>query len=184
MTRRSLRIVVKKLMNIFSNTKGDTIIEVLLASVILSIVLAGAYSLSSRATRLNQASYERTRAANLVQEQAELLRSLNKNDLVGWNDVTSRGKQSYYDCRAPGDSVVIPDTSVYKGFFYLEGDVAASSITVNDGYKDTDNIYHTWVARSNDGSEGYQDFYVYTCWEGLGTIGNQVSGAVIRLEQP
>jgi prepilin-type N-terminal cleavage/methylation domain-containing protein len=168
-------------MNIYNHTRGDTIIEVLLASVILSIVLAGAYSLSSRATRINQAAYERTRASNLVQEQAELLRAAKSStDISYWTEVisnTNHQPEPYYDCRAE-TSDVFPDIAVYDGIFYLE-----DSLTATSGYKVSDNLYNTWVAKSliSDGSDGYVDFYIYTCWEGLGTIGDQVTGAVLRL---
>ena len=52
---------------------------------------------------------------------------------------------------------------------------------IND-YKQTDGLYNTWVSLNNDGSSGFYVFYIHTCWEGIGTIGNQVTGAVVRLE--
>ena len=170
------------------NNRGDTIIEVLLASVILSIVLAGAYSLSSRATRLNQSSYERTKASNLVQEQAELLRSVSVNDPAMWTTITALPTEPYYDCK-PETADVSPDTSSgnHGNIFYLEGSSGSISLhvvtdinAVND--KVTEDLYHTWAARSATSTANFSDFYIYTCWEGIGDIGNQATGAVLRLE--
>ena len=173
-------------MSIYINKRGDTIIEVLLASVILSVVLAGAYSLSSRATRLNQSAYERTRASNLVQEQAELLREVQRNDPVLWDSVTAQGVEVYYDCRPEGASV-LPDTTAGYDAFQLDVD-GVGNVVLHDTdelpptpVRVTDDIYYTWVTITAD-TAAYYDFTVYTCWEGLGTIGNQVAGAVIRLE--
>lgn len=166
------------------NSAGDTLVEVLLATVILSIVLAGAYSLSTRATRLNQSAYERTRATNLVQEQAELLRAVrNSADESTWLLVKNYDTTSYYDCR---DEVlpIPPDVtnSAYDSFFYLNG--TGTDVNTNPGtFKTTDGLYYTWVGRKDTGSNpDYIDFEIYTCWEGIGGIGNQVTGTVIRLE--
>jgi type II secretory pathway pseudopilin PulG len=170
-----------------NKNKGDTIVEVLLASVLLSIVLAGAYSLSSRATRLNQSAYERSRATNLVQEQAELLKSIKNTGSSEWNNVTLliQPEEFFYNCRNTGLVTAKPAISgpTYAGFFYLDDD-DEGNIVVNDGaVKTTDDIYHTWVARSDQYiGNGHYDFSIYTCWEGLGSSGNQLSGAVVRLE--
>lgn len=69
--------------------KGDTIIEVVIASAIIAATLTGALKISGRASRLGQAAKERTQAVGLIQGQAEALRNLRDNKVkvggAGWN---------------------------------------------------------------------------------------------------
>jgi len=164
--------------------RGDTMVEVLLASVILSIVLAGAYGLSSRATRLNQSSYERTKASNLIQEQIEYLRAAQNEDGNAWRDITNPalGVEAYWECRDTSTEVY-PENQDYEFFLSGDGDdvILENTNPQGENYK-TDGLFYTWIAKQNDGSSGYIDFYIYTCWEGLGGIGDQATGTVMRLE--
>lgn len=57
-----------------SNQKGDTIVEVLICIAILSLILAAAYSLTTRSQAANLQAQERGIASNLVDRQLELLR--------------------------------------------------------------------------------------------------------------
>jgi len=55
--------------------RGDTIVEVLIAVAIVSLVLASAYTISNQSTRRIQDTQEHSRALQLVQQQIEFLRS-------------------------------------------------------------------------------------------------------------
>jgi prepilin-type N-terminal cleavage/methylation domain-containing protein len=55
--------------------RGDTIVEVLISMAIISLVLAGAYTTSTRNSALIQGSQEREQAQRLVEGQIENLRS-------------------------------------------------------------------------------------------------------------
>lgn len=163
------------------NNRGDTIVEVMLSAVILSIVLAGSYALSSRATRLNQSSYERTRATQLVQEQAELIRTVYTENSADWQTISSvLGSESFYNCRdkqtAIPPQVGVPETN---GIFYLESS-ATGPILHTGTYMTSSGPYYSWAARSTNNSN-YDDFIIYTCWDGLSKIGHEAAGAVIRL---
>jgi prepilin-type N-terminal cleavage/methylation domain-containing protein len=54
--------------------RGDTIVEVLIAMAIISLVLTAAYVTSNRNTILIQSSQEREQAQRLVEGQIEMLR--------------------------------------------------------------------------------------------------------------
>jgi Tfp pilus assembly protein PilV len=55
--------------------RGDTIVEVLIATGIISLVLAGAYVTSNKNTVLMQTSQEREQAQRLIEAQIETLRA-------------------------------------------------------------------------------------------------------------
>ena len=55
--------------------RGDTLVEVLIAMAIISLVLVGAFVTSNRNTATLQATQEREQAQRVVEAQVELLRS-------------------------------------------------------------------------------------------------------------
>lgn len=57
------------------NTRGDTIVEVLISVTIISFVLGAAYLLTSQSLQAGLAARERTEALNYVQGQIERLKS-------------------------------------------------------------------------------------------------------------
>jgi type II secretory pathway pseudopilin PulG len=53
---------------------GDTIVEVLISMAIVSVILAGAYAITTQDLKATQDASERSQAQQLVQQQIELLR--------------------------------------------------------------------------------------------------------------
>lgn len=70
-------------LQVWSGQRGDTLVEVILAIAILSMVLVSSFNIASAAFRLGQSAKERSQAANLIQEQAEALR--NYRDSHKWS---------------------------------------------------------------------------------------------------
>ena len=163
------------------NHKGDTLVEVLLATVILSIVLAGAYTLSNRATRINQQAYERTQVSNLMQEQAEYLRAIRDTDAPAWDDVLNElttPPASAATCKTtPIDDI---GTLAAAGSTFHLAD-SGGNIQMIDAPK-VYGFFYIWVEGVSTGTT-YADFVINACWEGLSTVENQQSGMVIRLER-
>jgi|GEM_PF-887133 len=62
------------------NSRGDTLVEVMIAVAILSMVLAASYTLSSHAARLGQSAKERTQAVAYAQQQAEIIQAYANRD--------------------------------------------------------------------------------------------------------
>jgi prepilin-type N-terminal cleavage/methylation domain-containing protein len=71
-------------LRVISKQSGDTLIEVIIAITIIGTILTSAITLSTRAIRLGIAARERSQAAQLLQQQAEGLRSL--RDTMAWTD--------------------------------------------------------------------------------------------------
>jgi prepilin-type N-terminal cleavage/methylation domain-containing protein len=59
--------------------RGDTIVEVMIAMAVASVVLAGAYALTNRNLSITQSTNERSQALQLVQKQIELMRAASAN---------------------------------------------------------------------------------------------------------
>jgi Tfp pilus assembly protein PilV len=64
-------------MKLFSvrNERGDTIVEVLIAVAVVSLVLTSAYAVTNRNARAIQGSQEQAYAQKLLQQQVEYLRA-------------------------------------------------------------------------------------------------------------
>ncbi len=65
------------------NRRGDTIVEVLIAIAIVSLVLTAAYVISNKNTVAIQANQERIQAQHLVEAQIEGLRAQGKLNTSG-----------------------------------------------------------------------------------------------------
>lgn len=63
-------------MSILHNSKGDTIVEVLIALTILGSILVGAFSTATRAQNASQASQERGEAIKIAESQIERMKGL------------------------------------------------------------------------------------------------------------
>ena len=63
--------------------RGETLVEVVMALGILSLVLVSSYALATSAFRLGRGAGERTQAVNYLQEQAEALRAY--RDTTDWD---------------------------------------------------------------------------------------------------
>lgn len=57
------------------NHKGDTIVEVMIAIIVLGAALGGAFAISNASQKRAQANYERYQGQLYVNQQAELLKS-------------------------------------------------------------------------------------------------------------
>lgn len=167
------------------SNRGDTLVEVLLATVVLSIVLAGAYNLSARATRLNQQAFERTQVSNLLQGQSELLRaardSQNTNPTL-WGQILSRSNAPGLpvDCK----SIDLTNLVTLKpSAFYMQID-SSSNINLIDDPTLVGDFYWIWVeGQEAGGTDGYVDFSINACWERQGGGEQQQSGIFVRLEK-
>ncbi len=59
-----------------NNQAGSTIIEVLTALMIISVVITGAYATASRSSSITRQSQERTQATKVAEQQIESIKSI------------------------------------------------------------------------------------------------------------
>ncbi len=120
------------------NTRGDTIVEVLLAMVIVSAVLGGAYASSNRSLNAARQSQERGEALKLVEGQLELLKAQGKRD----NAVVYTGPSPF--CIEPGSNSVLAtsDPACQNSALGVPYDLTITRGTALDSNKFT--VLATW----------------------------------------
>lgn len=169
-------------MSLFKGSRGDTMVEVLLSAMILSSILAAAYSLTTRATLLNRVAFERTDVSAMIQQQAELLRSLRDNSDTNptWNNqiVNNYTSTSAITLNCKNNPDFFNDPNAYVGNAYHIDDSAnlVGGILI-------DNLYHIWIESTSPSGASYIDFYINACWENIDESENLSTGLVLRLQK-
>lgn len=150
--------------------RGDTIVEVLMAIIVLSTILAGAYGVASRSTKENIQTQEHAQALQVAQAQLEVLKtspqpSLNDSFCFGDNSAVVQGFQAgWIDDYATDNFNNYPAGCTQA----LQGgscDASASGL-----------CYFVAIRRTND------DYNVTVRWDGINGGHDQVS-LVYRLPQ-
>lgn len=161
-------------------TRGETIVEVLLATVILSVILAAAYTLSNRATRIGQSSIERTEAVNMVESMTEVLRGVSSVRGDAWNeiinDMQNTNAPSYADPNVCGPTA--GNTSFYLDIENVSNLEDESLVEVGE-YED--GLFQVWIEAYSPSSQSYIDFHVRACWEGISGASIERVVAVLRV---
>ena len=161
--------------------KGDTIVEVLLATVVISVVIAGAYALTNRATRINQTALERTNVSNAMREQIELVRGARTAgaDTDVWQAISARAINSppdYSTCASPSSAFFIDPT--------LNDYYNSSFVQSYGGAINYNGLFRVWIeAFQPSSNSGYIDFHVRSCWEGIGGEHEQNASLVMRIAE-
>lgn len=148
--------------------RGDTIVEVLMAIIILSTILAGAYGVASRSTKENIQTQEHAQAMQVAQAQLEVLKSnpqpaINDRFCFGANNTVVQGfSGSWIDDLQTDNFANYPAGCVQS----LQGG------TCNNG----DICYNVALRRDAD------DYQVTVRWNGINGGHDQV-GLAYRLPQ-
>jgi len=162
---------------------GDTIIEVLLAIVIISVVIAGAYQATNSGLRIGQNAIERTQASQLTSAQAEALRTLrdlkdsNSQAATTWNSIVAKvtsTSPSANVCNSGGGTPTAGSSP-----FWLN--TSGASVVVTSGTTNSKYLKYWVEAYRPSVNSGYIDFYINGCWQALGEPKLQDTGIVVRL---
>jgi len=174
--------------------RGDTLVEVLMSLVVLSMVIVGAVTLMNRGLQSAQIALEHSQARQEVNSQIELLRYLRDQysvnsagaDGVTWRNVitSSNTAATNYD----GCTVTAAKTGTA---FYLE---RVSGVVQRTNFNPalTPTTYATagrglWVetTQSTGVTPAYVDIVVRACWTGAGSSGGQQQTVTaVRLYDP
>lgn len=154
---------------------GDTIIEVMIALVLLGLAFGISYATANRALQMSQNSQEHTQALQIIASQAELARSGANNPSLH----TSNSSQLF--CISPsGDttsdikvSPIFLQAEVTKDLSGQPSNVpAACQVTLNGQAHYT--VYDSYDAAKPSPTSPSQDIFTFTItWPGVGQLGNQ-----------
>ena len=184
---------------------GDTIIEVLLATVVLSIVLAGAFNLSNKAIQNGQAALERTEAVNIVRDYAESLQFIHSAETDGadaaWKAILAEADNNTSSYSGAEYCNVTPTANpIYLKLDELNNDPIDDSALVKDFnipesggrllYADAidnnaDDLFAVWleVYDPKPGANSVVDIHIRTCWDSIAEDNADRVGAVLRLTE-
>lgn len=117
------------------NRRGDTIVEVLIATAVISLVLVGAYAVTNRNRTALQDTQEQSIALKLVERQVEILRGAPATSLPpdgGCFDISGSPQPAGNNCIQKADGAVA--VAAYGGAKYtmsvnLTADVYTVSAT-------------------------------------------------------
>jgi Tfp pilus assembly protein PilE len=172
--------------------RGDTLVEVLMSVVILSMVIVGAMTMMSRGLGASLVATEHTQSRLQVSQQTEMLHYLRDGYLQdktsalagAWTNVitnyantnssayggcaVSAGKNAFYlDQADPANIVKNYNASI----------VPSTSAVAGQGL---------WVEATNSSgaAPAYTDFQIHACWAGPGSSGQQQVVTTVRLYDP
>lgn len=132
--------------------RGETLVEVVMALGILSLVLVSSYALATGTFRLGRGAGERTQAVNYLQQQAEALRTY--RDATDWGTF-ARSTNTYVGPGADKGFCMVndPDTKAWKPVAANATECTMANIKV---------FASTVAATSSIDGNGLPELYKYT----------------------
>lgn len=182
--------------------RGDTIIEVLLAITVFSMVSIATMTIMNQGTNAAQRALEITHVRQEIDAQAEALRAAQQSAATGaptiWNQIAQHGDTSQYtndaSCpRNPGDvtGTFIMDARDGRPYTsnWLEDINLVSSPPYAQVLYDTGSpkSYGIWIERNFTEGGTLPDLYTFTvnaCWQGAGLNHPLRLETVVRLYDP
>lgn len=188
--------------------KGDTIIEVLFAITIFSLVAVGSMSIMNQGTMTAQRSLEITLVRSEIDAQAEALRFIHEshiatpNSLSQWSIITKNLATSkivnlasdFGICSSgsggPAKPFVIDTKNGTLGNVPLTMLAGATSVYSQLNYSGSDltSADGIWIEAVQNtaagGTNGYIDFHIRACWYGPGQSTPMTLGTIVRLYVP
>lgn len=187
--------------------RGDTLVEVLLATAVLALIISGTAYVMSTGLAKSQLSLERTQVQASVAGQASVLRALREAA------IKKRSPEAVSLWRQVGDYAKTPNSQLQqavchpaspandKRFYFYDGADSVSNwlqpqefeatatqkadIVPKSGFLPTAGdglwIEAYYYPTSNPSQLAYYDFYIKACWDGSGSLGEQEVKSVVRL---
>jgi prepilin-type N-terminal cleavage/methylation domain-containing protein len=171
---------------------GDTLVEVLMAIVIISVIIVGAITMMNRGLTAAQIAMEHSQVRLSVNGQIEMLRYA--RDRYVENDNEPSANQWEAVIAATNQQAVNYDsgcaiTSGKQAFYMTKSgsQVTRNNYTVSSPATVAVPGTGLWVesvASAAGITPAYVDFVVRACWQGLGSTGQQRTVTAVRLYDP
>lgn len=184
------------------NARGDTIIEVILAITVFSMVSVATITIMNQGTNAAQRALEITHVRQEIDAQAEALRAAQQaaaeGSFTAWNQIAQHGNTNTYtdDSHCPRSSGDVSGAFIMDGRTgqpytsnWLEDINLASSPPYAQVLYDTGTpkSYGIWIERSFTEGGNVPDLYTFTvnaCWQGAGLDHTLRLETVVRLYDP
>ncbi len=144
-------------MSLHKNWRGDTIIEVMISIVVLSMTIGGAYAIASRSLKAARQAQERGEATKLAESQIENIKAAAANPGAGVNGQVFTAANF---CFNPSVNPALTTNSAncfFSGLYHVKvNSVPAPGYSAND-YQFTINI--TWDSLGTSGTDQLTMYY-------------------------
>lgn len=175
--------------------KGDTIIEVILAITVFSLVAISAITLMNHGVSVVQRSLEITLARQEIDAQAEMLRYVYDRNNEGDNRYVNLWDNRINQVATPKEIVgeTCP-TNIQNGFIFVPGVAGGERVVnVSNNYNPVPQTYakrdgniayglSVQITSVNDGHDGNAyDAYIQACWQAPGNVRPVTIGTIVRL---
>ncbi len=190
--------------------RGDTIIEVLLAVTVFSLVSVGTMMVMNQGTSSAQRALEITLVKEQIDSQAEALRAAQQAYAVDktsdegstWTQITNINSGNGTGSVPPASGNQCPDNYSGTSVFAMNGRTAGiiqgaqllgagatnappySQVTYNND-DSAQNVYGLWIeSGKSSGAPLAYDFTIHACWYSVGTNKPMELQTVVRLYDP
>lgn len=196
------------LKNVKFGSRGDTLVEVLFAVAIFSLVAVGALSIMNQGTATSQRSLEITLVRQQIDAQAETLRFLNASYISAspvyspeWKAIQTQISTNSAVSAYNSSSCVVPQNSFVLNahtarFVAPIGTSKPGLATTYSQVRYNGNIILSvegiWIegvrsstsTDANQADAGYIDFHIRACWDSPGQSFPVTIGTIVRLYEP
>ncbi len=190
-------------MLVSKSQRGDTIIEVLFAIAVFSLIAVGGISIMNQGTALAQRSLEVNLVRQQMDTQAEALRYLNQAYVADygkngtpttlWQSITAKKviAASSFDTIVTGGTCTVP----ISGFAIDTKKIATSNFIMpssNNPATYAKIRYDTaapaaegiWIQAVESAGNNFYDFHIRACWSTPGSAVPTTLGTIVRLYEP
>lgn len=186
--------------------RGDTIVEMVFAFGVLSLVIVGAMMVMNRGVRLSQLSIETSLVRQQIDAQAETIRYLQSTNNPAWDQIKARETRAIMPLSTvPCPSINDIRAGARQSFFVTEKAGSDGEFVVNniDSSTYSDPATYARIDYSSAKSQGIwvqlaratntaspsspgskviaYDVYIHACWFGAGTDMPSTLGTIARI---
>ncbi len=181
-----------------NRSRGDTLVEVLMAIVVLSVIIVGAITVMSRGLKAAQLAVEHTQVRFQVNAQTDMLRYLRDGYIADskstpgltWSSLFTAAPIYANTTASNYNNATTCNVTAGKSGFYLTQAGGVVSVNLfNPASQPTSYALPgqgMWmeITRSTGISPAYVDVLVRACWSGIGDSTDQQSVTALRLYDP
>lgn len=193
-----------------NNRRGDTMIEVMFGVAIFGLVAASSIALMNNSLGSSEVALEATMARNEMDAQAEAIRyihssyaSTNSQSYQAvWEKMTDNpisrqdldeviSDDNTTDCEAYYSSIATKAFAINTAAIKNDSSTVITDLHSADTYPivNSSSAHGIWVnvvesAQKDNGSPYYYDFFIRSCWYGIGSSTPSSLDTVVRLYNP